>query len=99
MTAGRDLGHVPEDGLPGIQVDGRNQQNAALVVLGRDGIEDFLIDLFGHEPTEWRIVGRNPKDQPIFPLGFVIPRSCSGATHRSFCLARQKNVCWQRLFA
>ena len=43
---GRNLGHVPDDTPTRIEIGGPHQENAALRVLGGDGVQQFLVDIF-----------------------------------------------------
>ena len=54
---GRDLGDVPDDRAPGVEVRGPDEEDAPLLVLRRDGVEHLLRDGFLEEIPEGRRVG------------------------------------------
>ena len=49
VPAGRDGPHVPHDRASGVEVGGADVETPALAILGRDGFEAGLVNLFGDE--------------------------------------------------
>ena len=56
-SAGRDLRHVPEHRLAGVQVRGGDEKQPALRILGGDGVQHRLIHFLLHQLPERRVVG------------------------------------------
>lgn len=56
IPARRDLGHVPEHRLAGVQVDGADEEQSTFLVLPGNGVEQRPIDLLADTPPQRRIV-------------------------------------------